>query len=83
MSKKELCPEINEEIYKIGPEKSISYKTACASSEDSDQPAHLCRLISVFAVSLFAVSLKTLWILDYHIVPCEDTDKAARKLRLV
>ena len=27
----------------------ISYKTACVSSEDSDQPEHPCSLIRVFA----------------------------------
>ena len=42
------------------PGHSFICKIACASSEDSDQPAHLHRLIRVFAVRL-----KTLWNLGY------------------
>ena len=44
----------------VEPKDSISYKTVCAPSEDSDQPAHVQRLI-IF----FAIRLKTLSILDY------------------
>ena len=40
------------------PGHSISYKIACTSSEGSDQPTHPRSRISVFADSL-----KTLWIL--------------------
>ena len=38
----------------------VSYKIACAPSEDSDQTARMRSLIRVFAVRL-----NTLWILDY------------------
>ena len=40
------------------PGQGISFKIACASNEDSDQPAQMHRLIRVFAVRL-----NTLWIL--------------------
>ena len=39
---------------------SIFYKIVCVPNEDSDQLAHPRSLIKVFAVSL-----KTLWIIDY------------------
>ena len=39
------------------PGQSISYRAACASSEDSDQPAHQRRLIWVFSVRLKTLSI--------------------------
>ena len=46
---------------KFEPGHSISYKIACAPSEDSGQPAYLRK-----QVRIFLVRLKTLWIIDYR-----------------
>ena len=56
------CPEypFPMEAQKYEPGHSISYKTACAPSENLDQPAHPCSLIRVFAVHMY-----TRWILGY------------------
>ena len=46
---------------------------ARASSEHSDQPAHPCSVIRVFAIHL-----KTLWILGYSQSACEDWSDCAK-----
>ena len=57
---------------------SVCYNIVCASSEDSDQPAHPRSLIRVFAARLRRIgSLAT------HRVPCENSDQTARMRRLI
>ena len=57
------------------PGRSISYKTTCATSEESDQLAHMRSLITGNAVRM-----KTLL---FHRVRCEDSDQTARMRRLI
>ena len=57
------------------PGHSISYKIACAPS---DQPEHLSRLNKVFAVRL-----KARWTLATHSKPCEDSDQTALMRSLI
>ena len=65
-------------LNRIEPGHSISYKIACALTEDLDQSVQVCRLIRVFAVRL-----KTLWLLGSHSVPCEYSDQTTRIHRLI
>ena len=52
VSFEQLGPDIYHTFIIAEPGHSISYKIACAPSEDLDQPAHWRRLIRAFAVHL-------------------------------
>ena len=51
----QICPDSSN-----GPGHSISYNTTCLHSNDSDQPAQMCRLIRVGAVHRLAKHLSFL-----------------------
>ena len=63
---------------KFKPGHSISYKIACAATEDSEQHVHPRSLIG-----FFAVRLKALWFLGYPRVPCEASDQTAHPRSLI
>ena len=63
---------INEPAY------DKTYKMACASSEDSDQPGHPSSLITVFATRM-----KKAWVLSYLFRANEDSDQTGRMPRLI
>ena len=62
---------------KIKPAHDKTYKMACASSGDSDQPGHPPSLIRVFAVRM-----KQAWDLATHWAHSEDADQTGRMPRL-
>ena len=73
-----LSPGISVLQLAFEPPHDKTNKMACAPNEDSDQPGHPPRLISVFTDHM-----KKAWVLSYPLSTSKDSDQAGRMPRLI